>query len=291
MKIAQIFCIGLLLNLCITLESHADDKYRIAVSELTVSKSVNANNAKMIRESNLISEIENSIRNSRKFELLSRDSNVLAKIRDEQNFSQSDLAAQDMAVVEGGLKTAQSLVLVEVTNLSIGHSAKKLPRVEKYEVRDSASLSLNVQLVDATTGSINISFPVQVSSGSNAKISNSAGGSGSYLVPALIKKSAGIVSNKMFDALFPMSVVIVKGNDIYVNRGQDSGIEVGQQYEIFEKGEELIDPDTGEDLGTTESKIGVAKVVKVKPKVTIMQMKSGKSSDVKKGFIARKPQQ
>src|SRR5574344_628571 len=73
MKIAQIFCIGLLLNLCITLESHADDKYRIAVSELTVSKSVNANNAKMIRESNLISEIENSIRNSRKFELLSRE--------------------------------------------------------------------------------------------------------------------------------------------------------------------------------------------------------------------------
>ncbi len=268
----------------------AEDKYRVAVSDLVIGKSVSSTNAKIIQNSELLKEIENAIRNSRKFELLSRDSNVLAKIRTEQNFANGELTEKDGAVEEGKIKTAQSLIIVEVTNFSLGHNAKKMPRVEKYEVSDSANIKLTVQLVDTTSGSINISFPVEASASTPVRVSNSTSGNPSSLVPGIIKKLSEQITTKMFDAIYPISVVAVSGKDIYVNRGQDSGISVGQLFDIFEKGESIIDPDTGEELGTTESELGVAKVVSIKPKTTILEMKNGDISRVKKGNLARKHQ-
>ena len=267
-----------------------EEKYRIAVSELVVSNAVSATNAKIIKDSNLIQEIESRIRNSRKFELLSRNASVLKTLRTEQEFAAGELTEKDGTVEEGRLKTAQSLLIIEVNSFSLGHSAKKLPRVDKYEVSNSANISLTVQLMDTSTGTINASFPVTVSARSGTQIQNSASGSAKGLLPKVIKDASNNVSIKLFEAIFPMQVIAISGNQFYINRGQDSGISVGQLFEIFEKGESLIDPDTGEDLGTTETKIGVGKVVSIKPKVTVLEMKSGKISDVKKGCLARKPQ-
>lgn len=270
--------------------AEVSDKYRVALSELVVSNAVSAKNTQIILDSSLIKEIENAIRNSRKFEVLTRDSNVMAKIRTEQEFAQGDLANDDGAAREGGFKTAQSLIIVEVNDFKLGHSAKKMPRVDKYEVSDSASLFLTVQLIDTTTGSVNTSFIVKATSSTGTKISNSAGGTNMGLLPGLITKASEQVAVKLFDAIFPMTVIAVKDKQVYINRGQDSGISIGQVFEIFEKGESLIDPDTGEDLGTTETKLGSAKVISIKPKVSILELKSGNFENVKKGNLVRKSQ-
>lgn len=54
---------------------------------------------------------------------------------------------------------------------------------------------------------------------------------------------------------------IIKGDGpIYINAGASSGVNIGDEFDVFRPGEALIDPDTGLNLGSAESKIGVVKV-------------------------------
>ena len=54
---------------------------------------------------------------------------------------------------------------------------------------------------------------------------------------------------------------IIKGDGpIYINAGSEGGIQVGDEFDVFRAGEELIDPDTGLALGAVETKVGTIKV-------------------------------
>ncbi len=50
----------------------------------------------------------------------------------------------------------------------------------------------------------------------------------------------------------------VTGNKLYINAGKKTGLKVGDRLDIFRVGEDIIDPDTHQKLGTTEDKIGQA---------------------------------
>ncbi len=54
--------------------------------------------------------------------------------------------------------------------------------------------------------------------------------------------------------------VIKGGSTIYINAGSLAGVEVGDVFVVYRPGEELIDPDTGLSLGSTETKIGTIRV-------------------------------
>ncbi|OGR95908.1 MAG: hypothetical protein A2016_11880 [Elusimicrobia bacterium GWF2_62_30] len=81
---------------------------------------------------------------------------------------------------------------------------------------------------------------------------------------------------KKFDEAGGGAVKIIKitGNQLYINSGKSDGEEEGNVYNIFRQGEEMVDPDTGESLGSEEEKIGTAKVVKVTPKYSIAETKA-----------------
>lgn len=56
-------------------------------------------------------------------------------------------------------------------------------------------------------------------------------------------------------------VVTEKNGQVFINVGSTSGIQPGDTFFIYRKGEELVDPDTGLSLGSLDSKIGEIKVV------------------------------
>jgi hypothetical protein len=53
---------------------------------------------------------------------------------------------------------------------------------------------------------------------------------------------------------------------VTINRGDGTGIKEGQTWDVFAPGEELIDPDTGESLGSEEIPMGKVRVIAVTPK-------------------------
>ena len=104
-----------------------------------------------------------------------------------------------------------------------------------------------------------------------------------------MEKAAGSLANQLSDTIFPITVIQTKGNRIWVNRGNDSGMKMGERFIVFEPGEDLIDPQTGENLCSAEMEVGEAKVVRINPKVTVMEVTKGDPSYIGQGFILRRP--
>ena len=268
--------------------ANAVQKYRVAVSDLVISPGVPEKQASIVRNSSLIADIENAIRNGRKFELLTRRGAAMQAIRQEQEFAKSGLAAAD-AAAEGQMSNAQSLVQVEVTQFSFGRSSSRVPNTEKYRVSDYCRIELSVQIIDTSRGSVSASFPIKASTTSGTAMANRIGSASSAVLDQTLEKAAGTLANMLSDTVFPIQVLMVKGKRLWVNRGNDSGLHVGDVFDIFEPGEELVDPQTGESLGSTETEVGKARVVRINPKVTIVEMTDGDPSYIQPGFILRAP--
>ncbi len=55
------------------------------------------------------------------------------------------------------------------------------------------------------------------------------------------------------------------GTQIIINRGDNTGIAVGQTWSIYTLGDKLIDPATGQILGREEAEVGKVKIIRVMP--------------------------
>jgi hypothetical protein len=84
------------------------------------------------------------------------------------------------------------------------------------------------------------------------------------------------------------TVVLVKGNQVYVNRGEREGVSVGQSFRVGEV-EVLRDPDTGEVLDESMTEIAALKVNQVKEKLSIAEVVSGNAGAIKKGMAVHLP--
>ena len=154
---------------------------------------------------------------------------------------------------------------------------------------DSCSIELSVQILDSSRGSVTASFPIKASAKSGTAMANKIGAANTAILSQTLEKAAASLANQLSDTVFPITVLSVKGKRLFVNRGNDSGLKPGDIFDVFEPGEELIDPETGENLGSTEMEVGKARVIRVNPKMTIMEVINGDPSYMQQGFILRAP--
>ncbi|MFQ5601993.1 MAG: CsgG/HfaB family protein [bacterium] len=71
---------------------------------------------------------------------------------------------------------------------------------------------------------------------------------------------------KMIDQRSPQipwqaKIITVKNNLVFINAGAQSGLQNGDIFFIYQKGEDLVDPDTGLSLGSVDTKIGEIRVI------------------------------
>lgn len=62
---------------------------------------------------------------------------------------------------------------------------------------------------------------------------------------------------------------------LVLNRGAEHGVELGARYIVYEAGEEIHDPDSGESLGALEIVKGEAVVDHVQARISIVTMERG----------------
>jgi hypothetical protein len=84
------------------------------------------------------------------------------------------------------------------------------------------------------------------------------------------------------------SVVLIKGDKVYVNRGSREGVAVGQTFTVGEV-EVLRDPDTGEVLDESMTEVARLTVSQVKEKLSICDVTSGDAAAVAKGMTIHQP--
>ena len=81
-----------------------------------------------------------------------------------------------------------------------------------------------------------------------------------------IDRAVEYVTNRMMSIPWEGKVVTVSNGMIILNSGSNTGVQVGDRFDILRKGEEFIDPDTGMSLGSETTKIGEVEIVSVQDK-------------------------
>jgi hypothetical protein len=80
------------------------------------------------------------------------------------------------------------------------------------------------------------------------------------LIGQVSNELATRAANAITDMLYPAKIIGYTNGVITFNRTKSSGAAKGQYWQIFGLGEDMIDPDTGESLGSEEISIGWAVV-------------------------------
>jgi len=274
-----------------SVNAFASNKPRVAVKEAIIGEGVSNSAKSHLNLETLLASMEKSLVASRKFEVLTRDKTKLKNIRDEQKFDKSSLTKGGTAL-EGGLETANFLILPTVQNFKFYRSIKPVPNLEgKYKRQDSGMLEIAAQVIDTTTGGIKTTFYLKDKFATRSSVVNSRGGSpNSIRFTAMAEKVSAQMVDQLVDLVFPMKVLNVQSNQVYINRGLDGGLKKGEVLNIYRPGVALIDPDTGENLGSSETYIGEIKVVRVNPKFTITEVNAKSLTEpVQTGDIVRKP--
>jgi hypothetical protein len=269
----------------------AVEKPVVAIKTAKIADTVSTSTRKYLNLEKLLAEMEASFLATRKFDVVTRNKDSLTAIREEQQFAESELTAGD-AAESGALQNADYLIIPEVHRFAFYRKTHKVPNLQnKYFKRDHGTLEINAQIVDTKTGQIKTTFYLKDSFSTPEEMVNESSGVPSLkYFTDLAKGVSGQMADQFIAVVFPMEIISIKGDKVYLNRGQDGGFNNGDVLNVYIKGEELIDPHTGDNLGTEEEFVGVIKISRINPKFTIATIVKDKlKGEMSVGCIVRKP--
>ena len=154
------------------------------------------------------------------------------------------------------------------------------------------SLSVVAKIYDGTTGKLFESANFQIRK-EDRRLSPKRGNENATLSDELLvgvaRDMADKIANRVADVIFPAKIISKVDKQVTINRGDGTGIAVGQTWNVYAVGKELKDPDTGEILGVQEVLVGKVRIASVMPKVSTAEI-VGEETGIAEGAIVRIPQ-
>jgi curli biogenesis system outer membrane secretion channel CsgG len=184
---------------------------------------------------------------TKRFQLIDRQETD--QLLNEQ-FAQALAENREMPSAMGQLKGADYIVIGSVSSFLIERVETKLPGSSRVFITHQGRVEGNMRIVDARSGDIMESRKVSVKQGLREPASQA------QLITALADAYADQVTVNLMNTIYPIKVVAVSSGVAYINRGSDGGLSVGEQLRAVRPGEQIVDPDTGADMGTTEEELG-----------------------------------
>lgn len=236
-------------------------------SQTTVSIPPPAEFARSLTEA-----LTTSLAGTGKFVVLERA--ALAQVQQEQDLGASGRVNTETAADKGKLMGAQMLITGDITDFTYNRSAiggkltNLIKGLDAGVERVSASVSIDLRLIDAVTGEVIASIKGEGSSAQQGvtahltKDEKKYDGSVALSTPlgkasreAIEKSIDGIIHN-IPKLRWSARVIDFRDGVVYVNAGTGLGMVKGMSLEVFDPQPVLIDPDTGRNLGSPEKLIG-----------------------------------
>ncbi len=192
---------------------------------------------------------------TKRFQLIDRQE--VDQLLNEQ-LAQAMAENRPMPSAMGTLEGADYLVYGSIASFSIDEKVLKLPGSNKSFKSKVGYVKGNMRIVDARSGDILASSKISVKEklNSNSKSKRLA----SLLADAYAEQ---VVLNLM-SAIYPIKVAAFTADGtIYINRGNDGGLYIGEKLTAYRPGQAVIDPDTGIQLGVSETVLGEVTVFEV----------------------------
>jgi hypothetical protein len=275
--------------------AQAPDLPKLAVFEAATTPAAKAKFGELSLDAGeLTRQVEEGLRASRRFEVFERSKIVM----EETIASEQELAADPnfdkSAVAFGKRAMVQYVVYPMVTFLNLSVRRSSMDEAPgRYRYAATGSVAVTTKVLDTTTGQLvyqatretALPTPNDVGKGVTGANDNSIVIGDGWRV--LARTTAGQITNAIVGSLFPVQVMQASGADIFVNRGEGAGINVGDMFQLFSVGEALIDPVTKEKLGEAETHLGDVQVVRVTPRFSVVRAVSPLAAPPKAGDVAR----
>jgi len=200
-----------------------------------------------------------------KFIVIERDK--LNSLMAEQKFGQSGAVDPNTAAKVGRVLGLNAIVTGAVTGFGVKTTGDEaLLYQSKSQV---AQATVDLRVVDVETGQILLADSGEGVATSTKRGILGLGGRGGYdetlegdaLRAALVKFVDNIV-NQVNSRPWSCRVAAVEGNQVYLDAGQASGLQIGQELTAYHTGKDIVSPTTGLVIGQTEDEIGSLEVVR-----------------------------
>ena len=240
----------------------------------------------------LDSQLIDRINATRKFDVVGRsDLNDIIK---EQDLGASGNVDAKTAAKAGKLTGAKYLLVTTVDDFQDYVEKATFEGTGRSATKRVFRLSVVGKIYDSSTGKLLESANFQTGNDAFKQIQEERnysvkdGELSDEMMVAVSRNLAEKIANHVADVIFPAKVLLKRDKEITINRGEGGGVAVGDTFNVFALGEELIDPDTKESLGREEAKVGKVKITQVNPKTSTAEVLEDTGID--KGAILRKPQ-
>ncbi|HHT9114431.1 MAG TPA: CsgG/HfaB family protein [Candidatus Wunengus sp. YC65] len=212
---------------------------------------------------------------TRKFQVVGRSD--LKEVLKEQSFTDSgNVDTNDKAAAQQfKLAGAKYILVTTVDDFQDYNEVATFQGTGRSATKRVVRLSCVGKIYDSTTGKLLESTNFQISNkdvSENKTYSVRDSNLNGNLLVAIAREMSGKIANRVTDVIFPPKVLSKRGKQITINRGDGTDIAVGQIWNVFTLGEELIDPDTKESLGREEILIGKVKIIGVLPKTSTAEI-------------------
>ena len=219
--------------------------------------------------------LEQAIRGTRKFDVVTRNEAKLDLLLGEQDFAAS-AESQANAAEKGFLLAVDLVVVPTITLFEFASSHRPVPRLEnRYHHREAGRLEAQIDVLDTETGQVIGSTTLGDSFATKEKVVSGRGGGPSPSRFVGMSKTIGdALVPELLATAFPILVVKEAQGDepIYLNRGAEGGLKKGDVLQLYKAGDVLIDPMTGENLGSEETLVGQIKVTGVRDRFSTAEM-------------------
>ncbi len=249
----------------------------LAVGRIELSKQGNNHLLSGDMLKRVTSDLYSKLDKSRRFDLMERQQ--IDQLLDEQIFS---------TLAQGGGFDKERMSLQGVDYLLVGavdefylqSEQKKIAALSEVQSIETGIVEANLRIVDVHSGKIVASEKVRL----NIRL-KSAQGQRQQINDLIDQLTTKMVSG-VVERLYPLKVLAVMlDGTIFINRGSESGLRSGTEFEVMRPGERMIDVDTGLDFGAAEMKIARLKLTQIEDGRSQAQIISG--SEVVKGDILR----
>lgn len=222
-------------------------------------------------------QLADALMQSGKFVVVERQ--TLEDIIAEQDIAASGRAAVSKIAQTGKLLPAQIIIKGTVTEFEAeagkGSTGISFSGVSLGSSKATAHVAVILRIIDSTSGQVLDSIRVEGEARAGGMkigldISGVDLGTEGFKRTPLGKATQIAIDNavvkiaeKLEKVPFEGRIIKVEDKIIYTNIGARNGVSVGSVFNAYGLGEEIVDPQTGENLGSEKTKLGSIKITSI----------------------------
>jgi curli biogenesis system outer membrane secretion channel CsgG len=223
-----------------------------------------------------------------KFTVIERQ--ALELVMKEQGLSSAGALDPQTAAKVGKILGVKYIITGGIDKFAINKTGGAIGRLGVGGQLVQADATINLRFIDTTTAEriVSVSADAEVKKGGGFFRGTSLSRDAEWgLASEVIEKVAKDVVAKLtvpttLARIGPGSgpasglegrIAKVDGNKAWLNIGSSSGVKVGDTFAVFNVGDAIIDPDTGQALGASEKETGTGAVTEVAERFAIIEFK------------------